>query len=80
MKAILADINVQGHLHVLLSLLEGDEWRELWHSFNLTVLFFRDAAQRIVGRGRMDKDRRKILDPPHPGICVQLSTMDVQPA
>jgi hypothetical protein len=44
MKAILADINVQGHLQVLLSLLEGDEWRELWHSFNLEVLFFRDLG------------------------------------
>ncbi len=41
-KAILGDINIQGHLNVLLSILEGEDWRALWSGLNLNVLSFHD--------------------------------------
>ncbi len=42
MKAILADINIQGHLKALLSVWEGEDWRDLWSSLNLNLLTFPD--------------------------------------
>jgi hypothetical protein len=42
MKGILADVNVLGQLRVLLRILEGPEWREVWRGFNLTLHTFAD--------------------------------------
>jgi len=43
-KGILADINVQGQVVLLGQLLEGDYWRELWSSLELSVFFFTDVG------------------------------------
>lgn len=43
MKAILSDINIQGHMRVLVNILEGEDWREFWSSLDLAVLTFRDV-------------------------------------
>jgi hypothetical protein len=43
-KAILGDINIQGHMQVLVTLLEGEVWRDLWSSLQLTVLTFLDVG------------------------------------
>jgi len=40
MRAILADVNVRGHMSALLTHLQGDRWRELWDSLNLSVETF----------------------------------------
>jgi hypothetical protein len=42
-KAILGDINIQGHLRILVTILEGEDWREFWSSLNLAVLTFQDV-------------------------------------
>jgi hypothetical protein len=42
-KAILGDINIQGHLRILVNVLEGEDWREFWNSLHLTVLTFPDV-------------------------------------
>ena len=44
MKAILSDINIQGHMQVLMAILQGEVWRELWSSLHLTILTFRDVG------------------------------------
>jgi hypothetical protein len=40
MKGILADNNLKGHVRVLLYILEGEEWQEVWRSLNLVVATF----------------------------------------
>ncbi len=37
---ILADINTQGHLYILLQVWQSAEWREIWESLNLAVHTF----------------------------------------
>lgn len=44
MKAILGDNNIEGHLDVLLRLLEGENWREFWEDLNLALLTFDDVG------------------------------------
>ena len=40
MRGILADINVIGHVQVLLEILEGNYWGELWKELDLTIHTF----------------------------------------
>ncbi len=44
MKAILGDINIQGHLRVLLAILQRDDWQEFWNDLNLAFLKFQDVG------------------------------------
>ncbi len=44
MKGILADINVQGQVSVLLLLLESETWRSLWTALGLRALTFADVG------------------------------------
>jgi len=48
---LLADVNVQGHVEVLLLVLESSEWAELWRSLQATAHTFAD-----VGLSRDAKD------------------------
>ncbi len=43
MKAILSDVNIEGHMEVLLTVLEGEDSRALWTGLSLDVLSFRDV-------------------------------------
>jgi hypothetical protein len=43
-KAILADVHLQGHLQALLARLESKDWREFWAELNLTVCTFGDLG------------------------------------
>lgn len=44
-RAILADHNLQGHLQVLFTVINGDEtWREMWQELNLSLANFRDLG------------------------------------
>jgi hypothetical protein len=53
-KGLLADINVQGQLELLLHVWESAPWREIWESLNLTVFSFeelglaRDVADDVL--------------------------------
>jgi hypothetical protein len=40
MKGILADTNIERHVRVLLTFLEGDDWLELWESLGLVLHSF----------------------------------------
>jgi hypothetical protein len=40
MTGILADINIQGHLDVLLQVWQSEEWRAIWQELDLTVQTF----------------------------------------
>ena len=42
MKALLGDNNIQGHLEILLIILEGPTWRGLWTLLNLELRTFED--------------------------------------
>lgn len=44
MRAILADHNVQGHVRALSLILEGEDWRDVWASLGLPVLYLRDLG------------------------------------
>jgi hypothetical protein len=44
MRAILTDVNAQGHARVLLHILESEPWREFWAHLGLTMLTFRDLG------------------------------------
>ncbi len=44
MRALLGDVNIQGHVQILATVLESATWRELWHSLNLPLLTIRDLA------------------------------------
>ena len=44
MRAILADNNIQGHVRALAYVLESKEWREIWASFGLPILTFRQLG------------------------------------
>jgi hypothetical protein len=41
---VLADINIQGHVDVLVHLLESDAWIELWRALGLRYITFRDVG------------------------------------
>jgi hypothetical protein len=43
-QAILADVNVQGHLGVLVTILESPTWRDLWHGLGLAVKTLRSLG------------------------------------
>ena len=51
MAAILADINIQGHVDVLVQICQGDFWREVWASLDMVLLTFED-----LGLSRHDSD------------------------
>jgi hypothetical protein len=61
MKAILADINVQGQVAILQLLLEGEPWRLFWDYLKLEVLTFAevglaaDAADVLVWQTCQDR-------------------------
>jgi hypothetical protein len=40
MQGLLADINIKGHMRVLLRLLESRAWRDLWEGLNVHVRTF----------------------------------------
>ncbi len=44
MLAIMADNDVGGHLAVLLRILHGETWRDLWLELNLPVWTFADLS------------------------------------
>jgi hypothetical protein len=44
MKGLLADINVKGHLDILLMIWNSAEWQELWQRMALQVHVFRDLG------------------------------------
>jgi hypothetical protein len=56
MPSILADGNVEGHLKVLVRVLENTAWREIWASLDVGVVTFdqlgmaRDVSDRILWR------------------------------
>jgi hypothetical protein len=41
-RAILADVNIEGHVRRLVTLMEGEPWREFWESLALSLRLFRD--------------------------------------
>jgi hypothetical protein len=44
MKGVLADINVQGHLDILLRVWQSETWREVWNSLAVAALKFADLG------------------------------------
>ena len=44
MRAILGDINIQGHLEILLLILEGPTWGGVWKLMNLPLYTFGDLG------------------------------------
>ena len=44
MRAILADNNIRGHVRALSLILEGEDWREVWASLGLSVLYLHDVG------------------------------------
>ena len=60
MTGILADINVQGHLEVLLQVWQSEEWRDVWQGLVLSVHTFenlglsREAPDTLVWRACQD--------------------------
>ena len=48
MRAIMADNDIQGHMNVLVLLLHGDEWRDIWFSLNLAVRTFADLYPQLA--------------------------------
>ena len=44
MKAILSDVNIEGHVQVLVNILESAAWQGMWTLFNLPVYTFRDLG------------------------------------
>jgi hypothetical protein len=43
-KGILADVNIQGQVRILVTVLETPAWREPWRSLNLPVRTLRDLG------------------------------------
>lgn len=43
-RAILGDVNLEGHIQVLLRVWQGEDWREFWADLNLVVLTFEDLG------------------------------------
>lgn len=50
MKAILGDINIQGHVRALVPILESTDWREVWTFLNLPLLTFRDVGLALKAK------------------------------
>ena len=44
MKAILSDVNIEGHVQALYSILESAAWRGVWTLFNLPLYTFHDLG------------------------------------
>lgn len=40
MRGVLADNDIQGQFRILLGILEGTQWREIWMGLNLTIESF----------------------------------------
>jgi hypothetical protein len=43
-KALLADINIQRQVEILITILESESWRNLWSPLNLSLRTFRDLG------------------------------------
>jgi hypothetical protein len=43
-RAILSDVNILGHLRILVGILEGPTWRDLWDGLNLLLRTVRDLG------------------------------------
>jgi hypothetical protein len=43
-RAILGDINIKGHVQILIDILESATWREVWTFLNLPLRTFRDLG------------------------------------
>jgi hypothetical protein len=54
--AILADVNIQGHVERLIDVIESGEWAALWAEFGLALTTFRrlglarDTSDRVIWR------------------------------
>ena len=46
MTGILADINIQGHIDLLMDLVRSDEWIEFWQFLDLTYVTFGEVGLR----------------------------------
>ncbi|HEV3339966.1 MAG TPA: hypothetical protein VG125_06405 [Pirellulales bacterium] len=46
MTGILADINIQGHVDLLMEVVRSAEWIEFWHFLELTYVTFGDVGLR----------------------------------
>ncbi|HQU42883.1 MAG: hypothetical protein B7Z73_05310 [Planctomycetia bacterium 21-64-5] len=44
MTGILADVNIQGHVDLLMDLVRSDEWIEFWQFLNLAYVTFGDVG------------------------------------
>lgn len=44
MKAILSDVNIEGHVQILVNILESAAWHDVWTLFNLQAYTFRDLG------------------------------------
>lgn len=44
MKAILSDVNIEGHVQILVDILESAVWQDVWALFNLQAYTFRDLG------------------------------------
>jgi hypothetical protein len=62
MAAILADINVQGHVEVLIQICQSDFLKEIWSSLDVSVVSFehlglsRDDPDRLVWQACQQQD------------------------
>ncbi len=43
-KAILSDVNIQGHVALLVALMSAEPWKELWEEVRIPVLRFLDVG------------------------------------
>jgi hypothetical protein len=43
-KAILSDVNIEGHVQILVNILESAAWQGVWTLFNLQAYTFRDLG------------------------------------
>jgi hypothetical protein len=43
-KAILSDVNIEGHVQILINILESAAWQGVWALFNLQAYTFRDLG------------------------------------
>ena len=44
MKAILSDVNIEGHVRILVNILESDSWQGVWSLLQLSVYTFSDLG------------------------------------
>lgn len=44
MKAILGDVNIEGHFQILVNILESAAWQDVWRLFNFKAYTFRDLG------------------------------------